>query len=69
MSEQTKCKSCDADIIWIKTKKGKFHPVDAKPKKLWVQDQYSVEFNGMMLVDCYESHFATCPNADKHRRD
>ena len=68
MVEQTKCKSCGAEIIWITTKKGLFHPVDVKPKKMWVQDPYAVELHRMVLQDCYESHFAICPNADKHRR-
>ncbi|MEC4806677.1 MAG: hypothetical protein SAJ72_20670 [Jaaginema sp. PMC 1080.18] len=30
-SKPTQCKSCDNDIIWAKTKKGKFIPLDLNP--------------------------------------
>lgn len=66
-----KCKSCGAPIIWRVTEGGKSIPVDAEPSadgnliffgtsahpvpKLWTGDRY-------------KSHFATCPNAAKHRK-
>ena len=75
-----KCKSCGADIIWIKTKNGRSTPCDAKP--IPFRESFS---GGMKLVTkagdvvpgnydgtsddfAYISHFATCPNADQHRR-
>ena len=58
------CKSCKANIEWICTPDGKKQPIDAKPKKMWVY----FETVGWQLVDCYESHFSTCPDADKHRK-
>jgi hypothetical protein len=38
-------------------------PVDAKPRKVFVEFMGSFD-----LVDGFESHFATCPNADQHRK-
>lgn len=34
-SLKAKCKSCGADILWIKTKAGKQAPVEAEP--LWIR--------------------------------
>lgn len=53
------CRSCGAAIIWLKTKNFKKIPVDYD----------SVE--GMELMfepGKHVSHFATCPNADQHRK-
>lgn len=69
-----RCKSCGAEIVWVKTRSGKRMPLDARPTP-----------NGNLeidLADCvyfvtpdlnaagkrYTSHFATCPNASEHRR-
>ena len=59
------CKSCGAEIEWIKTPNGKKCPIDAKAKKVWVLDKL---LNNWFLCDGHESHFATCPNADMHRK-
>lgn len=77
----SKCKSCDAEIIWVKTEKGKSMPIDAEPS---VEGQFlkvRVDENGTKHVqylgereaaDCtrplYLSHFATCPDAGIHRQ-
>ena len=75
-----RCRSCGAQIIWIKMKSGKAMPVDAKP--IPYRESFS---SGMKLVTAegevvqasydgnsqnygYTSHFVTCPNADMHRR-
>ena len=66
-----KCRSCKADIIFIKHGK-KFHPVNVNPKKLFVfiKEYYDLmESGAWQLVDAYESHFATCPDAAKWRKD
>ena len=55
----SKCRSCDENIVWLKTERGANMPVDAD----------SVD-EGDELFD-YEkhvSHFSTCPLADKHRK-
>jgi len=56
----TNCKSCGAEIIWIKTSTGKNHPIKAKPKKMWV---FEATMNEWLLLDCYETHFFTCPQS------
>lgn len=57
------CRSCGAFILWMKTKGGMNIPVDYATVP---PDQ------GRQLVFDPEAghiaHFATCPNADKHRK-
>jgi hypothetical protein len=55
-----RCSSCRAMIVWLKTAKGKNMPVDAdtvKPEDT-IFDPDSDQI----------SHFATCPNANQHRK-
>ncbi|MGH8276368.1 MAG: hypothetical protein ACRETH_06715 [Steroidobacteraceae bacterium] len=69
MGEPGKCRSCQADILWVVMKvSGKRMPLDAKPQKFVVVDldDDSMQDRGWMR-DCYTSHFATCPNAARHR--
>lgn len=54
-----KCRSCGAEIIWLETAAGKAMPCDL------------VGINpDSRLFDpkVHRSHFATCPNANQHRR-
>ncbi len=60
----TKCRACDATIFFIKTKASKAAPLDAKPQKRWIE--YGDDLWG--LVDTYESHFSTCPEAAAFRK-
>jgi hypothetical protein len=55
------CSSCGAQITWLLTGKGSAMPVDGDIPKTGP---------GNVLFDpkVHTSHFATCPNADKHRR-
>lgn len=71
-----KCRSCGAEIRWAKTPNGKTIPLDAKPRsdgKLAISDGGlvvtvgSAPFEGF-TDERYVSHFATCPNANIHRR-
>jgi len=54
-----KCRSCKADIVWLKTEQGRHIPINAdtvsKGDKIF-------DFNK------HKAHFATCPDAAKHRR-
>jgi len=64
-----KCSSCDASIVWLEMQSStgvKRHPFDAKPKTGWV----TLIDGGDVVVSrlVYTSHFATCPNAEQHRR-
>ena len=56
----TKCRSCGALIVWLTTSTGKLMPVDAASVKPGTQ-MFSAEAG-------HVSHFATCPNAAKHRK-
>lgn len=62
----SKCRSCNAEIIWIETKSGKMMPCDPTP----LADGEGVL--GKVVDDgsgtLYISHFATCPEADSWRK-
>lgn len=78
----SKCRSCGAKIIWIITPAGKKMPCDPEPvyfKPAQDGELRLVTANGTIARGTkaekaedalcgYVSHFATCPNADKHRR-
>jgi hypothetical protein len=54
-----RCSSCRARIVWLKTAAGNNMPVDAD----------TVESDDDQFVgERHTSHFATCPNANQHRR-
>ncbi len=58
-----RCKSCGAEIVWLKTSGGKNIPVDA--------DSVEEDALGMPEVfdpDTMTTHFETCPDADKFRK-
>lgn len=55
----TRCRSCHAKIIWFKTDAGKNMPVDADTVEPDDQD---------LDLSRHQSHFASCPNANKHRK-
>ncbi len=55
----TRCRSCNARIIFLPTASGKRMPVEAdsvEPEDEWFD------------AERHESHFAKCHAADKHRR-
>jgi hypothetical protein len=55
----TRCRSCRAQIIWFDTPSGNRMPVDA--------DTVSPDDDELDLTR-HQSHFASCPQADQHRR-
>ncbi|MBX3045091.1 MAG: hypothetical protein KIT33_15945 [Candidatus Kapabacteria bacterium] len=55
----SRCRSCGQAIKFLKTHKGHLMPVDSES----VGDN-DVSFD----KDIHKSHFATCPNANKHRK-
>ena len=78
-----KCKSCGAEIIWIKMGSGKSMPCDATPISYKKPEHPGAK--GLTLITPrgtvvkavfdpggdnvgYTSHFATCPNANAHRK-
>lgn len=80
----SRCKSCGAEIIWITMRSGKSMPCDAKPityratvpggpeRTLTLVRPDGRIATGVFDPDAdekgYTSHFATCPNANQHRR-
>jgi hypothetical protein len=65
------CASCGAAIIWTITEAGKRMPVDAVPAgkvTVLVRDPHGGSTPISKSRDHYVSHFATCPNAQQHRR-
>ena len=73
-----RCRSCGAPIRFVRTVHGHTHPLDwdPVPHGEWTltTDPKGAE---VMLrathltskeADLYTSHFATCPDADQHRR-
>lgn len=64
-----RCRSCGADVIWAKTAAGKLMPLDATETLGKVV--YQLDTTGRMQRAegrGHESHFATCPQADRWRR-
>jgi hypothetical protein len=62
------CRSCGAEIRWVRSARGKNMPIDAEPERRIVV----AEIEGMQvgqIRDTFTPHWATCPNADEHRKD
>ena len=69
------CRSCGRHIVWASTEAGKKMPVDLeeveggnvrlirKPGGFFAK-----VITSQNDVKAHKSHFATCPNADKHRK-
>lgn len=53
------CKSCKADIVWIKTKNGKHMPANKATTTIITQ--------AGDVVQGHTCHWATCPTASQHR--
>jgi len=61
------CKSCGAEIIFINYK-DKFHPVNAKPRKIFFNLNKGWEAACWVFDEGYESHYSSCPDADRWRK-
>lgn len=75
------CRSCAAPIHWVRLTSGKMHPCDPDPVSVeaCAKGDKLVLDNGQIHVITgsenvsnmprgYVSHFATCPDANEHRR-
>jgi hypothetical protein len=70
-----RCRSCNAEIIWCRTAKGKAMPLDAKPTYEHAPGLFGLDMIGMLAQarapregePRYRSHFATCEFASQHR--
>ncbi len=75
----SKCRGCDAEIVWATTKAGKSMPLDPRPHPegnieahadasgRWHVDVVHAEDQATMFGTFYLSHFVTCPNAKEFR--
>lgn len=80
MSDTVPCQSCGAPMIWTVTEKGKRMPVDASPAPAarGFRIEGDLTPGGSLLARftaapqpgeaLYQSHFATCPDAGRFRR-
>ena len=67
----SKCKSCGADIIWVKTIPGeRTMPLDAKSYTLFVLEPEGAQGGSprCKAVQVRASHFSTCADADAWRK-
>lgn len=63
------CSSCGAAILWTETEQGRPMPVDATPTGKGIAlIPLADGRTRSRVIDVYVSHFATCPNAAKHRK-
>lgn len=76
----SKCKTCGKEIKWLRLKSKKWHPID--PGRIPFKPNESGKLNLITMAGevvrgdfdlggteyGYTSHFATCPDADQHRR-
>ena len=56
---EKKCRSCKAPIVWLRTAAGKTMPVNP--------DTVAEDCETYDAAALHTSHFATCPNASRHR--
>ena len=63
----SKCSSCEASIIWVKSEANRDMPLDAEPTRGLVIRKDDGMLPVAVMTDVYRSHFATCPNAAQHR--
>ena len=77
-----RCRSCGAEIIFIKLKSGKLNPCDPARRQMikgtgkgrLITDEGEIVSGTFASLEeganvgGYVSHFATCPNANAHRR-
>ncbi len=69
----SKCRGCNAEILWIVTQNGKRTCVDAKPERRYVVQQMVKDDRGgdvplMKIEKTYMAHHATCPEVARFRK-
>lgn len=70
------CKTCGAQIIWARTQAGTPIPIDTQASvagKFILVDVAPDRVEAHPAPDCFvglrfDTHFATCPDADEHRK-
>lgn len=66
------CRSCQAPIVWVRTRARKLMPLDSTIalENATERDATATfeELRKKLGADAVVSHFATCPDAARHRR-
>ena len=69
---QTPCRSCDAPMVFMLTKKDKEMPVDAdsvdEDELEWGTSPRNGRPIPLFVYGTHVPHFTTCPYADQHRK-
>lgn len=79
---RSRCRSCDAPLLWALTERGRRMPLDPEPyagddpRGLFVLRHRDRPVPTALAATpdafpgerLYRSHFATCPNSRQHRR-
>lgn len=80
MGDAPRCRSCSTEIAWATSPTGALMPIDAAPTpdgNVAIHRDQRGDLHARVLKAGEEpleherrgtSHFATCPNADAHRR-
>ena len=63
-----RCRSCGAAIEWVKTPFGRALPLDAESTSGNIRVDHGVAYVVKVGAGLRVSHFATCPQAAKHRK-
>lgn len=59
------CRSCEAAVVFVRTAAGKLMPVNVNPTDARYRGPNAGEL--AYVHGAHQSHFATCPAAQKHR--
>jgi uncharacterized alkaline shock family protein YloU len=63
-----KCKSCEAPIVYLKTRKGATMPVDVDSLAMDEDEIAELDVDTVFEYGVHVSHFATCAHAAIHRK-
>ena len=61
----SQCRTCHREIVWGMTENNKRVPLDP-PEKRFV---FPGDGDLVVMLPTHVSHFATCPQADQHRKE
>lgn len=70
----SRCRGCDAPIIWATTRLGSRMPLDEEPTRqgnmvlLRGEARHATEDDRALRRPIYASHFETCPKSGEWRR-
>jgi hypothetical protein len=68
MGSRSYCRSCGAELLWVQLASGKRMPLDVGSMEQRFIVSGATEPMSGSARRTYLSHFATCPNAEQHRK-